>query len=71
MHFSFKKTHLNIARGKGGPTNFVSHHFYFFCDLKPHTKFQNHTITSSGRKVTRAERERKRKEEKTPLIVVT
>jgi hypothetical protein len=29
------------------------------CDLKPHGKFRNPTITPSGRKVTAAERKRK------------
>jgi hypothetical protein len=28
----------------------------FFCELKPHAKFLNPTITPSGTKVTRAER---------------
>ena len=32
---------------------------YFFCDLKPHTKFLNRTITTSGRKVSVGEREEK------------
>ena len=35
--------------------------FYFFCDLKPHAKFRNPTITTSGRKVTTAEREKRKK----------
>jgi hypothetical protein len=34
-----------------------------FCEIKPHAKFQNPTITPAGRKVTRAE-EREREEEK-------
>ena len=42
----------------------------FFCDLKPHAKFQNPTITPSGREVSEAER-KKKKEKKTPLIVDT
>ena len=33
---------------------------FYFCELKPHAKFQNPAITPSGRKVTQAE-ERKRK----------
>ena len=37
---------------------------FFFGDLKPHAKFQNHKTTPSGRKVTQGEREIK-----TPLIV--
>jgi hypothetical protein len=32
----------------------------FFCDLKPDAKFQSPTITPSGRKVTGAEREKKK-----------
>ena len=36
----------------------------FFCDLKPHAKFGNPTITHSGRKVTRR-REREREGEET------
>jgi hypothetical protein len=35
----------------------------FWCELKPHAKFRNPTITPSGRKVTQAE-ERKKKEVK-------
>ena len=38
---------------------------YYFCDLKPHGKFRNPTITPSGRKVAQGE------EEKPPLIVDT
>ena len=33
---------------------------YFFCDLKPHEKFQNPTITPSVKKVTQAERRRRK-----------
>jgi hypothetical protein len=36
---------------------------YFFCDLKPHAKFWNHTITPSGRKICGGEK-KKEKEEK-------
>ena len=43
---------------------------YFLCDLKPHAKFKNPTITPSGRKVSEAERE-KEEREKTLLIVDT
>ena len=39
--------------------------FYFFCDLKPHAKFQNPRTTTSGRKVTRGKRKKQRKREKT------
>ena len=38
----------------------------FFCELKPHAKFKNPTITPSERKVTRQKEERK-----TKLIVDT
>ena len=31
---------------------FISQFFNFFCDLKPHAKFHNPTITPSGRKVS-------------------
>ena len=41
--------------------------FLFFSNLKPHAKFRNPTITPSWRKVTAAERKKKR--EKMPLIV--
>ena len=34
---------------------------YSFCELKPHAKFWNPTIPPSGRKVTRAERKKKKK----------
>ena len=38
---------------------------YFFCDLKPHAKFGNPTITPTRRKVTISEeREKERKKEK-------
>jgi hypothetical protein len=54
------------------PTTKTQFFFYrksnFFCDLKPHAKFQNPTITPFGTKVTGAERRRRRK---TLLIVDT
>jgi hypothetical protein len=42
------------------------------CDLKPHAKFQNTTITPSEIKGSEAERKKKREREreKTPLIVL-
>ena len=54
-HFSVfhKKTKKLTPQGAGG-----SPKSYFFCDLKPHAKFQNPTIPHSGRKVTAAERKR-------------
>ena len=33
----------------------------FFCDLKPHAKFWNPTITPSGRKVTGSEKKKKKR----------
>jgi hypothetical protein len=45
----------------GGPPHFCSPQFLFFCDLKAHAKFQNPTITPSGRKVTQGERREKEK----------
>ena len=60
---------------KKRPPNLCYPKSYFFCDLKPHAKFWNPTITPSGTKVTtleRKKRERERKKEKkTPLIVDT
>ena len=53
----------------GGPPNYFPPQILFFCDLRPHAKFQNPTITPSGRKVMAGERKRER--EKTPLIVDT
>ena len=44
--------------------------FYFCCDSKPHAKFQDPTITPSGRKVSEAERKKER-ERKNALIVDT
>ena len=48
--------------GRGGPQNLFSSQILFFCELKPHAKFQNPTITSSGRKVMAAERRKKEKQ---------
>jgi hypothetical protein len=64
-HFSFfsKETKNLTPGGQGGPP-------IFFCDSKPHAKCQNHMITPSGRKVSEAER-RKRKRRKKTLIVDT
>jgi hypothetical protein len=54
MHFSFV---LKKTRKGGGvpPKNLI------YCDLKPQAKFQNHTITPSGRKVSVAERKKEEK----------
>jgi hypothetical protein len=38
---------------------FPTPNLIFFCDLKPHTKFQNPRITPSVRKVMQAERREK------------
>ena len=61
-HFSFfsPKKPLKInPLGAGGVPQFLFHpKSYFFCDLKPHAKFQNPMINPSGRKVTQRERER-------------
>ena len=40
---------------------FVSPQILIFCDLEPNAKFQNPTITPSGRKVMQAERKKKEK----------
>ena len=61
MHFSCfqQKTKKSTPPGAGGVPRICFHpKSYFFCELKPHTKFQNPTITPSGRKVTGAERKR-------------
>ena len=53
----------NSGKCLGGRVNKFEFKSYFFCDLKPHSKFWNPTITPSGRKVSGGE------EKKTPLIV--
>jgi hypothetical protein len=65
-----KSPNKSTPGGQDGPTNFFYSKSYLFCNLKPHAKFQNPTITPSGRKVTGAEREKKERK-KTPLIVDT
>jgi hypothetical protein len=51
-HFSFFSSKKNLkdwpTRGQGGPPIFFYPTSYFFCDLKPHTKFWNPMITLSG-----------------------
>jgi hypothetical protein len=55
LFFSEKKTPKNRPpRRQGGPPK-----SYFFCELKPHAKFQNPRITPSGIKVTRRREEKK------------
>jgi hypothetical protein len=63
-NFSFfrKKPKKSTSGGRGPPILFYPKS-YFFCDLKPHAKFWNPTITPSGRKVTRR-RERREKRKK-------
>ena len=46
--------------GAGGPTNFLSPQILFFVWLKTLCKIWNPTISPSGRKVTGAERGRKK-----------
>ena len=58
--------------GAVGDPQFVFHHkANVFCELKPHANFQKPMMTPSGRKVTEEERERRKKDKKTPLIVDT
>ena len=49
-----------MCLGGGVPRIFFHPKSYFFCELKPHAKFRNPTLTPSGRKVTRAEREKRK-----------
>jgi hypothetical protein len=44
-----------------GSPNLFSPQILFFCDFKPLNKFQNTTITPSGRKVARQKREREKR----------
>ena len=48
------------GRAVGVPWIFFHPKSYFFCELKPHAKFRNPTITPSGRKVTRRREEREK-----------
>jgi hypothetical protein len=62
-HFSdFSPIFFLTPPGRRGvpPEFLLSLKSYFLGDLKPHSKFQNPTITSSGRKVTFLERRRRR-----------
>ena len=45
--------------GLRGVLNFFYPKSYYFCDLKPHAKFRNPTITPSGRKVCGGENRNK------------
>ena len=54
------KTKDNIFQKNEIPPNFCLPQILIFCELKSHAKFQNPTITPSWRKVTQAERERKK-----------
>ena len=49
-----------------GPPNCFSPQILFFCELKPHAKFQNLKITPSVRKVCEAEEERRKSEHLVP-----
>ena len=53
--FQQKKLKNRPPGGHGGPPSFVLPQILFVCDLKPHAKFWNPTITPSGRKVSEAE----------------
>jgi hypothetical protein len=48
-----------LLPGLGTPGEIFHPKSYFWCDLKPHAKIQNPTITPSGRKVSEAERKKK------------
>ena len=56
---SAKPAPKKTKRGTGGVSQICFTPILFFCDLKPHAKFQNHTVTPSGRKVTRSEKREK------------
>ena len=56
--FSKKTLKINPKGAGGLPEILFNPKSYFFCDLKPHAKFQNPIITPSRRKVTQAEREK-------------
>ena len=60
-HFSFfqKKPKKSTPWGAGGSLEFFFTPNLIFCELKPHAKFWNPTITPSGRKVTRRREERR------------
>jgi hypothetical protein len=75
-HFLFcfpEKNPKNNPQGAGGSPNFVLPKILFsFCDLKPHTKFQNPTITPSERNANVGGKEEQEQEKKkTPSIVDT
>ena len=63
--FFRKNPKKSTPGGQGGPPNLFYPKPYFLCDLNPHSKIRNPTITPSGRKVSGGE------EKKTPLIVDT
>ena len=56
MTYMALNSHLSY---EGGPDEYVVK-ILFFCDFNPHVKFQNSTITPSGRKVSEAERKKKK-----------
>ena len=61
-NFSFfsTKTKILTPRGKGAPPIFFLTPNLIFCNLKPHSKFQNPTITPSGRKASVGEEKREK-----------
>ena len=60
---SDKRNTNRPSKGQGGVPKICAHpKYYCFCELKPHVKFQNYTITPSGRKVSEAEREKRERE---------
>ena len=59
-HFlCFQNNNKNRPQGGRGVRQFFLSPQFLLCDLRPHSKFHNPTITPSGRKVTQAERRRK------------
>ena len=64
-YWSRKKTKKLTHRGaRGSPKFLFTPNLTFLCDLKPHAKFRNPTITPSGREVTTSEEEREKKKER-------
>ena len=58
--FSRKKNLKIDTPGARVPPFFCTPNLIFLCDLKPHAKFQNPTITPSGRKVTGSEKKERK-----------
>jgi hypothetical protein len=51
------------AHARHSPEFVFTPNLIFFCELKPHAKFRNPTITPSGRKVTSGERREREKKQ--------